>query len=120
MRVVKSHIRKGDKAQMAYIEYIGNSIEIFEDENRLREQEAKNLPSFWEWEMKILEQEKEFYENEIMRLTGQSSMTPQIEEGKEEIDDEVDHPQEEAQASKKVKPYSLSYLGRRGKQRLIR
>ncbi|CAI2375106.1 unnamed protein product [Moneuplotes crassus] len=95
VRVVKSHIRRGDKAQMAYIEYIGNSIEIFEEENRIREQETKNLPSFWEWEMKILEQEREFYENEIMRLTGQTTEAPQIEDTQEEVDDQVDHPKEE-------------------------
>ena len=71
MRVVKLGKRRLDKAQMAYIEYIGNPIEIYEDEEKIKRQEEKGIPTFWDWEMKILEQELEFYENEIMRLRGQ-------------------------------------------------
>ena len=88
VRVVKTERRRLDRAQMAYIEYIGNSIEIYEDENRMKAKEEKEIPSFWEWEMKILEQEKEYYENEILRLKGEKPAKIAIEDGN--VDMEVD------------------------------
>jgi hypothetical protein len=59
-----------DRAQLAIIEFSGNPIEIYEDDARQKSIEQKNMPSFWEWEMKILQQEKEFYEQEILTVSG--------------------------------------------------
>ena len=50
---------------MAKIEYIGNYLEIYEKNDELKKKQESNTPDFWEWEMKILEQEKESYEKKI-------------------------------------------------------
>jgi hypothetical protein len=59
-----------DRAQLAIIEFSGNPIEIYEDDARKKSFEQKDKPTFWEWEMKILQQEKEFYEQEILTVSG--------------------------------------------------
>lgn len=59
-----------DRAQLAIIEFSGNPIEIYEDDARQKSIEQKNMPTFWEWEMKILQQEKEFYEQEFLAVSG--------------------------------------------------
>ena len=99
--MVKLGKRRLDKAQMAYIEYVGNSIEVYEMEQKERRFEERGIPSFWDWEMKILEQEKEFYENEVMRLQGNSIG---FLEGDSNVDDVIDlnidnSPNEESKAS---------------------
>ena len=88
-RVVKLGTRRNDAAPMARVEYVNNRHEIFDTERKNKMMSEKGLTSFWEWELKILEQEKQFYENEVLRLQGG---TPALEEGEEDaemIDDDL-------------------------------
>lgn len=47
-------LRKGDRASMCYIEFIGNPIEIFEKNEMQAEKERLGIQSFWSWENKLL------------------------------------------------------------------
>jgi hypothetical protein len=57
VRVKYLGLRNHDRAKIAYIEYIRNPIELYENNEKLQEREKTGLPSFWEWELKILQQE---------------------------------------------------------------
>jgi hypothetical protein len=42
---------------MAYIEIIGNEIETYEKNELQNEKDRLGVPSFWQWERKLLVQE---------------------------------------------------------------
>lgn len=56
-------LRKDDRAQMAYIEFVKNPIEIYEKNEFEQEKEKHGLQTFWQWEHKILKQEQEYFKN---------------------------------------------------------
>jgi hypothetical protein len=64
-------LRKGDRARMCYIEFIGNPIEIFEKNEIQAEKERLGIQSFWSWEHKLLRQEQEYFQNQIHSLEAQ-------------------------------------------------
>lgn len=64
-------LRKGDRARMCYIEFIGNPIEVYEKNEIQAEKERLGIQSFWSWEHKLLRQEQEYFENLIHSLDAQ-------------------------------------------------
>ena len=46
---------------MAYIEYVRNPIEEYEKNQLIEERERIGLPPFWEWELKLLQDEQQHY-----------------------------------------------------------
>jgi hypothetical protein len=39
---------------MAQIEYVGNYLQTYEENEKKKEIEEGDVPQFWDWEMKIL------------------------------------------------------------------
>jgi len=48
---------------MAYIELVGNPIEIFEKNELQNKIESEGIQTYWTWEHKILKQEQEYFKN---------------------------------------------------------
>ena len=92
IRVKKTHKRSLDKAQMATIEYMGNYIEIYEDNDYQKRKEASGTPTFWDWEQKILEQEREFILNKLDEYNDalDQAEPQQIESSEESQDEEIE------------------------------
>lgn len=70
VRVTKTNKRRVDKAQMATIEYNDNYLQIYEENDRQKRKQASGTPTFWDWEQKILEQEREFLLRKIEEFQG--------------------------------------------------
>ena len=67
-RVESTGRRRHDKAQTALIEFTENPIMEYEKEQEKKLIEDRQIHTFWEWEHKILKQEKEFYMKELRQL----------------------------------------------------
>ena len=57
--------RKPDRAKMAMIELVGNPIERWERQQDLEAAEDMGRPTYWEWELKLLKQEQQFFKNKL-------------------------------------------------------
>ena len=57
--------RKGDNAQMGYIEIVGNEIEEYELAMKEEEQKLSKSPSKKTWQLKILHQELEMFQGKL-------------------------------------------------------
>ena len=55
--------RRNDKAKAAVIELIGNPQSEFEKNEEAVEKAAKEVKTFWQWELGLLEQEELYWEN---------------------------------------------------------
>lgn len=73
-RVKYLGLRRNDRARMAYIEMIGNPVEIYEKNELQSEKERLGLQTYWAWEHKILRQEQEYFQNHIQNLDAQIQM----------------------------------------------
>ena len=60
--------RNVDKGNRAMIEIIGNPYAEFETNEDLVELEGSGLQHFWKWEMGLLEQEEEYWEDLLRNL----------------------------------------------------
>ena len=67
-KVVKLGNRKGDNALTAYIELWGNPIAQYEKEQHEAKIAKGELVDENKYELKLLEEEKEFFEGELERL----------------------------------------------------
>ena len=73
VRIRKQGKRRVDKAQMATIEYLGNYLEVYEKDDMKKRKNESGTMEFWDWEMKILEQEKQYIEEQLELLRYQIS-----------------------------------------------
>lgn len=69
--------RSGDRARMCYIELVKNPIEVYEKNALAQEKANLGIPSFWEWELRVLRQEQDYFKNQ--QLTLQSKIDNEIE-----------------------------------------
>jgi large subunit ribosomal protein L17 len=67
-RVKYLGLRQNDRARMAYIEIIGNEIETYEKNEFQNEKDRLGIPTFWQWERKLLVQEQEYFQNLLSGL----------------------------------------------------
>ena len=63
-------MRQNDRADMCYIEFVGNDIEKYEREEKQKALESLGLPTYWDWENKLLLQEQEYFKAKIEGLKG--------------------------------------------------
>lgn len=56
---------------MAYIELIGNQVEIYENNQFDQIVENEGLQTFWSWELKLLRQEQDYFSNHLQNLEAQ-------------------------------------------------
>lgn len=79
--------RNVDKGNRAMIELIGNPYSEFETNEDLVELEGSGLRNFWQWEMDLLEQEEEYWEDLLrnLKITIDEQIAQQVEkEGADE------------------------------------
>lgn len=100
-RITYIGTRQNDSAKMAMIEYLDNPMEIQKENQYMEEKAESGLPSFWEWEKTILQQEEQFFSHELQKinskLEGSESMgvfeddqTVLLEDIDDEVDDQVE------------------------------
>lgn len=57
--------RKNDKAKMAMIELVGNPIQQWEDQQDKEAAEEFGRDTYWQWELKVLKQEQEYFKKQL-------------------------------------------------------
>ena len=67
-RIEKLGRRGIDKAQVATIELIGNAQSEFERNEEEVERESNGIKTFWEWEIGLLDQDEQYWENQLRQL----------------------------------------------------
>ena len=56
---------------MAMIEIMGNPIQQWEQQQEAQEAEELGRADFWEWELKLLKQEQQYFKNHLDKLQDQ-------------------------------------------------
>lgn len=67
-RITKLGPRKNDKGDSAMIEILGNPYTEFEKNEEQVEVESREIKSFWQWELDVLEQENKYWEDLLRQL----------------------------------------------------